>query len=307
MVVMPSVTVDKVNVNAANMPWEAETVEPTDTSSSSSEDAFGLLEATREQSGKEVARTQSGRWSDLLDSAGMAQSPELCEGEEEPTGEEEEDDFAEELDEPGESSGKTKRRTRRRRRNKKAASDASTASGGLRTPCSGLSTPSDMVESAEFFSTYPHTPSKYVGFSTPCHSSPAARNGRSVVTCFDILGQELSLSPKTGAMHASGMATAPRVAATVPTCTFKPIAEASTPTSRQDSYVEAGARSAAWYPQSPMAMNHWGSSPLAQAPMALSPMDNRQACLSMLGFNHNACTQDLAEQLRAVAPETYED
>lgn len=303
MVVMTSVTVDKVNVNAANMPWEAETVEPTDTSSSSSEDAF-VLEATREQSGKDIGRTQSDRWSDLLDSAGMAQSPELCE--EEPAGEEE-DDFAEELDEPGESSGKTKRRTRRRRRNKKAGSEASTASGGLRTPCSGLSTPSDMVESAEFFSTYPHTPSKFVGFSTPCHRSPAARNGRSVVTCFDILGQELSLSPKAGAMHASGMATAPRVAATVPTCTFTAIAEASTPTSRHASYVEAGARSAAWYPQSPMAMNHWGASPLAQAQMAHSPMDNRQACLSMLGVSHNACTQDLAEQLRAVAPETYED
>jgi len=305
MVVMSSVTADKVNVNAANMPWEAETIEPTDTSSSSSEDAFAS-EATRDQSGKEVGavgRTQSGRWSDLLDSAGMAQSPELLE--EEPTGEEGEDDFAEELDEQ-ESSGKTKRRTRRRRRNKKAASEASTASGGLRTPCSGLSTLSDMVESAEFFSTYPHTPSKFVGYgSTPCHSSPAARNGRSVVTCFDILGQELSLSPKTGAMQPSGMATAPRVASTVPTCTFKPIAEASTPTRGQDSYVEAGARSAAWYPQSPMAMNHWGASPMAHMPQ--SPLDNRQACLSMLGVSHHACTQDLAEQLRAVAPETYED
>jgi len=302
---MTNVATDKVNANTANVPWEAETVEPTDASSSSSEDAF-LLEASRpacaEGGGQSQGRAQStGRWSDLLDSNGMVQAQELCE---EPIGEgEEEDDFEEELGET--PTGKAKRRTRRRRRNKKAASEISTAAstGGMRSPCSGLSTPSDMMEAAEFFSTYPHTPSKFAGFSTTCHSSPAARNGRNVVTCFDILGQELSLSPKTGAMHASGMATAPRTATAVPTCTLKPLAECpSTPTSRPD-YVEAGARSAAWY--SPMAMNHWVPPPMS--PMPQPQMDTHQAMMSMLGVHHNSCNQDLAEQLRAVAPETYED
>lgn len=336
MVVLPSAAAEKVNANTSNTPWEAaSTVEPTDTSSSSSEDAF-LLEAgsVRPQSGEEeVAPSQGkapmGRWSDLLDdSAGihaLAHSPELCE---EPIGEEEEEDYEGFQDEMGETGGKAKRRTRRRRRNKKGTSEAGTPATVAsahhgRSPCSGLSTPScDMMEAGEFFSTYPHTPSKmYAGFqcSSPmaCLSSPAnarSANGRNVVTCFDILGQELSLSPKTGAMHASGMATAPRFAPAVPTCTLKAFAEPSTPTSRQD-YVEAGARApshaapngAQWYgaASSPMGatMNHWVASPMAQSP----PMDNRQALMSMLGVHHNSCTQDLAEQLKAVAPETYED
>jgi hypothetical protein len=205
-----------------------------------------------------------------------------------------------------ETSAQSKRRARRRKRNVKAPTEAGTwasrSQPGLRVPRLA-----DSADAMDYIFSHPHVPSKFAGLSTQASSSLIQRGGRNVVTWNDILGQDCSLSPQASTSHSS-QAPAISYAPATPTCTVK-MACPSLPQSTwaEPSYesCEAGARTPWHCPLvTPWNPPYWESPVNACGDLA----GQGEPLLSWLQANGLPwCKNDLELQLRAYAPEAYED
>jgi len=307
------------------------------TDMSSSEDAFTIEVFSPEsvRPSKAPSSRVKVQWSDLLDSRMLALDAEIDTDNNEgglqtpPRGAQHAPEGMAALVSPtSDASAETssKRRSRRRRRHLKAtASDASTAASRSPSILSSLS-----GDAMEFFYPHPHTPSQFAGLSTHCSklSSPVARGGRNVVTVNDILGSDLSPSPQAS-FSVSSTATVPATStmamctiSSVPTSTMATAAcpQASLGAQAAPAWMEpscdASSRTAAaWFlpmaPEwnSPPSVTEWNP-PNWESPVYRSEdqaNQGEQLMTWLMASGLPACTDGLAEQLYAVAPEAYED
>lgn len=325
MTVVTCTLAEPVSTKSAETIACPEEAESTDVSSS--EDVVALESVTSSQSPSCQVTTRLPKspqrrlvqWSDLIDSRMQMESENDVDDSEGPdgdangsrtsaagiAGETAAGKEEEEADEPGMASSQGKRRARRRRRNVKAT----TSEGGALASRSstGLARHADRAGAMDYIFPHPHVPSKFSGLSTQASSSLIQRGGRNVVTWNDILGQDFSLSPQASTSHAS-QAAAISYAPATPTCTIK-MACPSVPLSTwaEPSYesCEAGARTAWHCPLvTPWNPPYWESPVNACGDLA----HQGEPLVSWLQANGlPSSTNDLAEHLRAYAPEAYED
>jgi len=223
------------------------------------------------------------------------------------------------------ASEQNKRRSRRRRRHQVKAGMSDAGTTATRGSASTFSTPLERDDALDFF--YSHqVPSKFAGLSTHCDNtfSPAAKSGRNVVTVNDILGQD-SLCQKASSSQISGTAKAPQMLA-MPACTISNEYSACQQTdycawmeTQMDEWssqsCEAGDRTAWLAPLvTPWNPPYWEStvySPNDQAAIyayQAEPVPDESLMSWLVASGVTACDKnDLAEQLRAVAPQAYED
>lgn len=247
-----------------------------------------LVAATKESSGRR------GRWSDLLDPEMLAQESRL-ELDDDEEGLQARDDI--DATEQG-ASTKSKRRSRRRKRHAKPSiSSASSAADTLRK---GPAAHTQQNYLLGYHYAHPQMSPKSVGLVSSGHigMTSTAQGGRNVVTWTDILGQDFSLCPgaSTG-KHFRPAAAAQISQASEPWANAALLQDFSCPSVVSQ---EQGARTSWHVPAvTPWNPPHWISAVYTETEQA------EQAQHPASGFVPS--NNDVAEQLRAMALETYED
>lgn len=244
------------------------------------------------------------------------------------------------------SSGKRRSRRRRRHQKNCSTGAMSPTSNGLLPGSLSVYSPTRVSvhpEMEESIISWPHTPSKFAGLSTQLSGSPLIAPGhRSVVTWNDLLGTDRTLCPQSPNMASSINAASPLAQvqpATPEHMNSVPMPLVTSPSpvqcttaapghwQAQKPLCEAGARTP-WQVPGSWSYQSWADAPCTTAagppvappaappammashiPSGYQPDMQGDALMHWLRANglEPSSTSDLAEQLRAVAPEAYED
>lgn len=224
-----------------------------------------------------------------------------------------------------------KRRARRRRRhtvNVTTTDGITAAAARSPTAFSMMKERDGSTNSMDYFYSQQQVPSRFTGLSTHCDTttSSISRGRRNVVTVNDLLGGDLSTGHKASSSASTpkyALSSAAKVFTPTPTCTINADPNVHHQASTQVDYgpwvdnCEAGTRTP-WNPAAVTPCN-----PPYWTPSVYS--ENQVQPLQTSGYHGNgevqpqplttwlqaaglpSCADDLADQLRAVAPEAYED